>query len=98
MAKKVASKTNKKEIKKNNKKIEAEKVSIKKIEEEPKKVEKKGINKNTMAILYLLCSICWLVSGVMEVKAKTSGVLSFVVGGLLLLLAIFYFYKDSKQK
>jgi len=59
---------------------------------------KKVLNNKTIAILYLLCGVIWIVSGIFEVVAKTSGVLSFIVGGVLMILSIFYFYKVKKEK
>ncbi|MBR4178741.1 MAG: LPXTG cell wall anchor domain-containing protein [Bacilli bacterium] len=63
-----------------------------------KKEEKKTINKKTVAMLYLLCSLCWLISGVFEVKADTSGTLSFIVGGILLILGFIYYYLFKKSQ
>ena len=106
MAKKVV----KKGTSKNTKKVEVKKEAVKTVDIEEEKIKEvevekveekrnppKRINPKVMALLYLLCSVCWIVSGILEVKAKTSGVLSFVVGGLLLLLAVFYFIKSNKK-
>lgn len=61
------------------------------------KEDKKSINKKTIALLYLLCSICWLVSGFFELKADSNGTFSFIVGGALFALAIVYFYLHKKS-
>ena len=62
------------------------------------KNNKKVLNNKLIGILYLLCSICWIVSGILDTMSKSNGLLSYIVGGVLLILSIFYFYKVKKEK
>ena len=63
-----------------------------------KKDNNEILNKKKIAILYLISSICWIISGIFEPLGKSGSILSYVFGGILFLLSMFYFYNYKKDK
>ncbi len=64
------------------------------------KKEFKGFKNRTIAILYIICSIAWLISGILNLKNSGSslGYIDLVLAILWMVLGILYFIKDKKEK
>ena len=85
--------TKKAEVKKQTKKVVKEEVK------EVKKEEKKLLSDLKIAILYIVCALCWLISGILEyVASKKIPYLDIVITIVLVVLAVVYFKKDKKNK
>ena len=79
-------------------KVKVEKVNKKEKKEETKKDWK--MNYKLIAILYLLCAFCWLVSGVLNViydGEQILYILDFALTAVWLYLALVYIRKDKEN-
>ena len=95
----MAKKKNKKNVNKKTTNKVVEKVEVKKEEKIEVKKERKPLLNNTLvAILYLVCAVLWFISMVVNIIAKENYIIDLVVGILLVLASILYFYKAKKEK
>jgi len=71
---------------------------MKKKEENIEEVKPKKANNKLIASLYILCAVCWLISGILNYKAsnKFMYITDFALTIVWICLAIFYFKKKNK--
>lgn len=50
------------------------------------------------AFLYLLCGICWIVSGILNIMVESSYTFDFVVGIIFIIFSVLYLMVDKKSK
>ena len=67
------------------------------VKKEVKKENKRILSYKATAILYFVCSICWGISAVLNIIAKTSYVFDIVIGIVFLIIGILYLLKNNKQ-
>ena len=90
---------NKKNTKKTAKKelVKKEVVKTEKVKLE-KKEERKLLSDKNIAILYLVCALCWLVSGIFEyIGNKKIPYLDIIITVLLIVFSIIYFKKHKNS-
>lgn len=74
-----------------------EEVKVEKVEK--KEEERKLLSDFKIAVLYSICALCWLLSGILEyVASKKVPYLDIVITIILVVLALVYFKKDKKNK
>ena len=67
---------------------------------EKNKKQFKGLSNITIAILYLICGVAWLISGIINLKNNPSllGYIDIVLAILWVILAVLYYIKYKKDK
>ena len=85
----------------NNKKIsKKEEVKVEKVKKKENKVEeKKLLSDKKIAILYVICALCWVASAILEyVGNKKISYLDICISVILIILAVVYFRKSKINK
>ena len=85
----------KKKIKKVAEKVEVTKVRKEEVKSTPKRI----LSDFKIAVLYSLCALCWIVSGILEYTAnKKVPYLDICISIALIVFACVYFKKDKDSK
>lgn len=81
------------------KKVKKDKIKTEVVKKESDN-KRKLLSNKVIAILYMLCSVAWIVSGILYLKndSKLLGCFDLLLGVLWFALGVLYFIRDRKSK
>jgi len=96
--KKEPKKVVKKESVKQEEKVEVERVKTEEVKTETKKKSGRILSYRVTALLYLVCAICWFISGALSYVAEESFAFDIVIGTAFLAIGIIYACNIKKDR